>query len=320
MALSGLWKTKADIALLEEGRDIPGLIRLLSTRDSDIVSEAIRALGVIGTEATPLLLVALRNPHRDIRLAALSALSAIRDPVSVPALVAMLSDRSSEVRWQASIVLGQIGERSVAGPLARALRDRDKYVRYGAALSLAAYEYHPADNEEHAWLFAARQEWERIPALGSASLPVLSALASDPDSDVRIMAVKTLGKTRDPGAGPALLRALADSDRQVRWEAALACGQCDVTPDRMPPALFARPRTTKSPVIAGFLNFMLPGLGYGYLGKWWGIMIFQIDITVTVWLFKIGGEFITYALLLTVYIVLAFHAWYITRTMPDEAP
>jgi hypothetical protein len=90
--------------------------------------------------------------------------------------------------------------------------------------------------------------------------------------------------------------------------------------EAMPRALLQRPRASKSPVIAGFLNFMLPGLGYGYLGKWWGIMIFQIDITVTVWLFKIGGETITYAVLLSVYIVLAVHAWYITKTMPEDPP
>ena len=62
---------------------------------------------------------------------------------------------------------------------------------------------------------------------------------------------------------------------------------------------------------------MLPGLGYGYLGKWWGIMIFQIDITVTVWLFRYEGEGNTYGLLLPLYVVMALHAWYIARKMPE---
>ena len=78
-----------------------------------------------------------------------------------------------------------------------------------------------------------------------------------------------------------------------------------------------RPRTRKNPFVAGFLNFMLPGLGYGYLGKWWGIMIFQIDITVTVWLFRYQGEGNTYTLLFPVYFLLALHAWYITKKMPE---
>jgi hypothetical protein len=62
---------------------------------------------------------------------------------------------------------------------------------------------------------------------------------------------------------------------------------------------------------------MLPGLGYGYLGKWWGVMIFQIDITATVWLFRYEGETNTYALLLPIYLIMALHAWYIAMKMPD---
>jgi hypothetical protein len=85
----------------------------------------------------------------------------------------------------------------------------------------------------------------------------------------------------------------------------------------LPRGLSRRPRTRKNPLIAGFLNFMLPGLGYGYLGKWWGVMIFQIDITVTVWLFRYEGEANTYALLLPIYLILALHAWYIAMRMPD---
>ena len=42
-------------------------------------------------------------------------------------------------------------------------------------------------------------------------------------------------------------------------------------------------------------------------------MIFQIDITVTVWLFKTTGEADTYSILFPFYIFLAVHAWYITK-------
>ena len=65
------------------------------------------------------------------------------------------------------------------------------------------------------------------------------------------------------------------------------------------------------------MNFLLPGLGYGYIGKWWGIMIFQIDVTATVWLFKYEGQANTYGLLFPLYILLAIHAWYLAAKMPD---
>lgn len=53
---------------------------------------------------------------------------------------------------------------------------------------------------------------------------------------------------------------------------------------------------------------------------WWGIMIFQIDVTVTVWLFKVQGEANSYQILFPVYLILAVHAWYIARNIPDDPP
>ena len=86
----------------------------------------------------------------------------------------------------------------------------------------------------------------------------------------------------------------------------------------MPRGLFQRPRIQKNPLVAGFLNFLLPGLGYGYLGKWWGIMIFQIELQITLSLWKSEGETNTYLLLYPLYFLLAVHAWYLAKNMPDE--
>jgi hypothetical protein len=162
------------------------------------------------------------------------------------------------------------------------------------------------------------QDWDRLRSLESAALPALLNLLRDTDRDVRINAVRLLGDVGDRSAGPALIRSLGDADRLVRWEAALASPKCGVPPMYLPRGLCQRPRIQKNPLIAGFLNFMLPGLGYGYLGKWWGIMIFQIDITITVWLFKAEGESNTYILLFPLYLLLAVHAWYLAKNMPEE--
>jgi HEAT repeat protein len=315
-----LLHNEPDIPGLVRDRDHAALIRLLGSRDQDLVTEAVHALGTLGPEATGPLLAALDKKGRVVRLGIISALAEIRDPRAVFALVRMLKDPSSEVRWQAAIALGETGDSSATAALLDALRDSDKYVRYGSALSLIKIGYKPSGDEDWAWYYAGTQDWEGLKNTGHPALPVLFNLMKDPDSEVRVRAVRTLGETGDRDAGPVLLRALADESRQVRWEAALASQKCGVPPGDMPRALLVRPRASKSPLIAGFLNFMLPGLGYGYLGKWWGIMIFQIDITLTVWLFKIGGESMTYEVLLSVYFVLALHAWYITKIMPEDPP
>jgi len=313
-----IWIKKPDIPVLSRTRDIPGLVRALSSRDPAVQSAAARALAEIGQDATPPLVRALKKNDRNLRLGAIAALAGIQDPGTVPALAGMMKDPAGEVRWQAAIALGETGSREAIEPLRAGLEDRDKYVRYGSALSLAKCGYTPPDETAQAWYYAAIQEWDRLCGMKSGALVVLVALLRDPDRDVRLHAVRVLGDIGDKEAGGALIRSLGDDDRQVRWEAALSSEKCGVSPVHLPRGLYQRPRIHKNPLIAGFLNFMLPGLGYGYLGKWWGIMIFQIDITATVWLFNVQGETNTYSVLFPLYLLLAIHAWYLARNMPEE--
>jgi len=318
MLLDLIPRKKPDIGALRKERDIPGLIRALSFRDPDVQSDAVHALGDIGPEAVGPLVLALRNKNRFLRLGAIGALTAIKDPGAISALTDMMKDQSSEVRWQAAIALGEMGSHVAVAPLLRGLEDPDKYVRYGSAISLFKNGCQPSGDAEQAWYYAAMQDWDRLRTMGSDALSPLYNLLRDTDSDVRVHAVQVLGDIGNREAGPALIRSLGDADRQVRWEAALASQKCGVPPMYLPRGLCQRPRIQKNPLIAGFLNFMLPGLGYGYLGKWWGIMIFQIDITVTVWVFKELGETNTYGMLFPVYFLLAVHAWYLAKNMPEE--
>jgi hypothetical protein len=309
---------KPDVGALIKKRDIPGLIRALSWRDPDVQSDAVHALGDIGPEAVGPLVLVLKRKNRNLRLGAIGALAEIRDPGAVSALADMMKDPGSEVRWQAATALGEMGSHEAVAPLLRGLEDPDKYVRYGSAISLVKNGYQPSGDTGWAWYYAALQDWDRLKTMESSALAPLFNLLRDTDSDVRVHAVKVLGEIGNRDAGPALIRSLGDADRQVRWEAALASQKCGVPPMYLPRGLCQRPRIQKNPLIAGFLNFMLPGLGYGYLGKWWGIMIFQIELTFTIWVWKIEGETNTYLLLYPLYLLFGLHAWYLAKNMPEE--
>ena len=318
MLLDLIPRKKPDIGALIKKRDIPGLIRALSCRDPGVQSDAVHALGDIGPEAVGPLVLALEKKNRNLRLGAIGALAEIRNPGAVSALADMMKDPGSEVRWQAAIALGEMGSHEAVAPLLRGLEDPDKYVRYGSAISLSKNGYQPSDTTGWAWYYAAVQDWERLQALESSALAPLVNLLRDTDRDVRVHAVQVLGGIGDREAAPVLIRSLGDADRQVRWEAALASWKCGVPPMYLPRGLCRRPRIQKNPLVAGFLNFILPGLGYGYLGKWWGIMVFQIELYVTITVYQQQGEYFTNMILWPLYLLLGVHAWYLAKNMPEE--
>jgi len=311
------FREKPDIEAIRQQKNIPALIRALRYDDFEVQTRAAEALGTLGGEGIDELILALKTRNKDVRLGIIEALSVIRDPRSVPSLIPLLSDVSSEVRWEAAIALGEINDPRAAPSLRQSLRDPDKYVRYGAASALRKMGREPESDEERAFQSVGLQEWQAVQAIGEPAIPALSRVLYDRDSDVRIQAIEILGSIGNEQAVPVLIRSLADENPGVRWKAVLAAPKCGASMIHLPRGLSRRPRTRKNPIIAGFLNFMLPGLGYGYLGKWWGIMIFQIDITATVWLFRYGGEGNTYALLFPLYLIMALHAWYIAQKMPD---
>lgn len=310
---------KPDVEGLKGKKDIAGLIRALRYNDFTVQTEAAQAFGALGPAAMDELIVALKKRDKDTRLGIIEALTAIKDPQAVPALLKTINDESSEVRWETTIALGEIGDPRAIEPLVLALRDHDKYVRYGAVLSLAKIGWKPSNDLEKAFYFIGMQEWKAVKVIGKAAIPALTHILYDRDYNVREKAIEILGEIGDPGAIPALIRSLGDENSEVRWKAVLSSPRCGISPMHLPRGLSRRPRTRKNPLIAGFLNFMLPGLGYGYIGKWWGIMIFQIDVTVTVWLFKYGGEENTYGILFPIYLLLALHAYYITKKMPEPS-
>jgi len=321
MPFSALFKPKIpNVEALKRKKDIAGLIRALRFRDISVQMGAAQALGTLGPDAIDRLHDALRTRNKTVKIGIIGALTEIRSMASTGPLLTALADENSEVRWQAALALGEIGDLAAAGPLESAMKDPDKYVRYGAAISLTRMGWKPQDALDRATYLSAMQEWRAVRDIGKPAVPALAGLLCDKDWMVRMKAIELMGATGDKGAIPALWQSLGDENREVRWRAALAAPRCAIPMKSLPRGLSRRPQATKNPWIAGFLNFLLPGLGYGYLGKWWGVMIFQIDIMATVWLFKYEGDTNSSAILFPVYLLLGAHAWYITTKMPKDPP
>jgi hypothetical protein len=317
--LSSLFgKKKADIEKLKAARDISGLIRALHSGDMQTQSEAVKALGSLGPSAMDVLIRALKKKDKENQLVIIQALIELRDPRPVPVLIETLKDKNSEVRWEAAIALGEIGETQAIEPLIVCLRDLDKYVRYGAAFSLFRMGWKPPNDVEKAFLFVGMQEWKAVRLIGESAIPALTNILRDQHSDIRMKAIEILGELRSTRAIPALIQCLADENSEVRWKAVLASPKCGIKLMHLPRGLARRPKQKKNPLIAGFLNFVLPGLGYAYLAKWWGVMIYEVDIFITILVFQYLGEEFSYEMLLPIYILLAIHAYYLALRMPKD--
>jgi HEAT repeat protein len=95
------------------------------------------ALGRIGTSATPVLVMVLKEGNLDARYIAAIALAGIGSAEAVEPLIRALQDEDWRIRGVAAQALGCLGDPTAIRPLAEALNDTVSYVRRHAAWSLA---------------------------------------------------------------------------------------------------------------------------------------------------------------------------------------
>lgn len=340
---------KPEIDALFRERDVDGLIRALRFPDFDIQWRASAALGSLGPEAVDRLIPLLDHRDVNVRLGIIEALAQIREGRAVPPMIRLLDDESAEVRWAAALALGEMGDPIAIDPLVLMLMDPDRYARYGAAKSLERLGWRPSNTAEQVCDAIARQEWERIPPLGQEAIDPLIPFMKDRDAEVRRRAAELLGEVGGDRAGEYCRLMLADPSPRVRWSAVLSGLSCGLSHLQLPLGLGRRKRGEKNSLVAAFLNFVFPGMGYQYSGTLppgAGVALWQAYLLcmLIVLLFIHGGFPITgarlafftplyplygwidleawlsgaNALLYFPCIALALHAWYRVENAPDE--
>jgi hypothetical protein len=313
-----LWRSRTDIPALEQRRDLKGLIRLLSDPSFEVQWKAAEALGRIGAGGLDELHAMTRHRQVPVRIGITEALGGIGNPESLPFLADLLeNDRSNEVRWAAALALGELKDAMAIPFLSEALRDPDKYVRYGAARALLALGWSPGNEDEEVILRVATQQWEEIAHRPGIPVHLLIPYLKDKDPRIRIRVVETLGKIGGPAARIGCDLALQDRDPEVGWTATMAFSRTDIPLLHLPRALSRRERIRKNPYVASFLNFLFLGLGYNYLGKWWGFLLFQLNVTLILILHLIFGPIVPYMVSYSVSAVSVVHTWHLVGKMPD---
>lgn len=210
------------------------LIRALGQADSSLrhaAAGAITRLGVV--EALNALLANIRDPQLTDIQPELVALTALRDPAAIPALVDLLeAQRESAVeRAHGAEALGAIGHSDIQAvqALIQALKDQKLQVREAAASALGAIRHKTAVPP---LIDAARDKVTQVrqaaaTALGeigdNRAFATLIRLTRDHHESVRVAAIRALGMLKTDKAEEALTQiafSLRDPKPRVREAAA----------------------------------------------------------------------------------------------------
>jgi HEAT repeat protein len=297
---------------------IASRIRLLGSTDPAVQWHAAEALGSCGEPAVLPLIEALESRRVPVRLGAVEALGILRDVRSVNPLIAVSDgDDSLEVRWAAVLALGEIGSADAIPYLVPLLRDPNRYLRYGAATALGRLGWQPSTEADTAYLLIARQDWEAVRQYGPAVSRYLKVIFRDNDPATRERIAAVLMELGERQEQDLCRTALKDRHPRVRWKGVLASMNCGLASHDLPLLVAARERTGPNPAAAALLNFLFLGIGYNYLGKWWGFPVFMTYMSLLVLAQLALGPFLPYLIAYPVTAVFGIHTYYLAERMSD---
>lgn len=308
-----------DTGSLQQSGNYPVLIRLLGHRDTAVRARARDALLASGVPAVPCLLVNLRAPDPAVRLGVAGILGILADASAIrPLARVMEEDPVIEVRWAAALALGRNPSAEAVPALLTGIQNRSRYVRLGAAQALKSRGWVPGSDEEEIRLHIALQEWEEVRKKGPVAIALLTDLYQDPDPGIRIQVSTLLSHMGQPLPPEIFRPALIDRDPRVRWRAVIAAMDSGVSPSALPRIMARRERTGPDPVAAAILNFLFLGIGYNYLGKWWGFPVFMSYMTIIVLAQLATGPFLPYLVAYPVTAIIAAHTYFTAQQAAEN--
>ncbi len=200
----------------------------LRSRNAETRRQALEQLAAKGSaQSLRLLLTAVADADRDVRIGAIEVLGRSREEQALPPLINALRDSDAEVRAGAATALMHLADARAIEPLVTMLKDPHAGVRWHVAKALDSLGWRPADETQTALRLAVVGQFSQAASLGSVAVEPLAARLQDADNDVREAAVEALGQLRNPRAIAALVPALADAQSPVRQAAAAALRKID---------------------------------------------------------------------------------------------
>ncbi|OQB50329.1 MAG: putative lyase [bacterium ADurb.Bin157] len=204
------------------------LIRLFADNSWKLRSRAAAAVTRMGKVATEALKVALEDSDSNIRFWAITCLGHLRDRSNSKLLVTGLNDKDPGVRIAALRALRELGDPNIASMLFEALSQPSDRVRDLVYEILKDFGTHSIpylmDSLSNEFWMGRSLAAQALTDMGAdAVAPLVSALESQ-DKERRYWAIKILGKMREKTAYAAIKKFLSDPDPEIRMAALESMG------------------------------------------------------------------------------------------------
>jgi HEAT repeat protein len=216
-------RQRAFQALVNLGKPgTPALVEALNDNDTEIRQAAFAALTRIGPPARDALLIGLTNENDRVRLMAVKAIAQLNDPETVIPLIALFRDIDWTIRGEAYKAIVKTGKAALK-PLTEALHHENEEIQWGAAGTLEALGWKPADDELGAVYWMVKGEWHRCSEIGAPAVRPLIGKIDHWDDTVCRDAIGALTQIGAPAVEPLIATLKAETPR-ARKNAAVALG------------------------------------------------------------------------------------------------
>ncbi len=162
----------------------------------------------------------LESPDRQARCRAATAIGASDDARAVGPLLRALDDRAADVRAKTAAALGRLRDTAAIPALIKAMRDDKVSVRTAAAAAIKKFgkradqplldAYREASGPFRSALLTVLAQ-RKTPAVSELLIAALSA----PEKELRLQAIRALGRRKDRRAVEPLLAALAEAKAAI---------------------------------------------------------------------------------------------------------
>ena len=217
---------------LRNARALPALIDMLKSPEWELRWSATEAIGRIdASKAVEHLLPLLQDSDGYVCRAAVEALGHSGDSRTIPHLLLAMNSKKPYLQQAAAKALGQVGKSMTVPYILKAIKEEDQEhtptdleaaLRYISDTSVIPFLLDALQDEASQ---VRRVAVETLGHLGAVEAgPHLITLLKDTDDRVRRAAVQVLGKIRETNAIVPLIQALNDKNRHIRQTAAQALG------------------------------------------------------------------------------------------------